>query len=703
MTTRHRQTVGCWNAGGGVGFGFIIALAAVAVMAAPLSVALADELAPTAAGKPAVAARCNYDRPFEPPTRSALIPLPPGAVEPEGWLRDWCITARDNYTSRMNDVDDEFRRAWAADYKLPADKINSWSQGAWPFEGGGYWFDGLAGLAFALHDKALTNLARSRFHAVADNMNPDSVIFMWWLSRKNPKDMDAAQGIGVNEPEWAAWANGLFGRALAVYYDGSGDKAALKTLETAYSGDPRWVRLGWSMSNAWPALQTYTWTGNKVIKQALTALFEKGGINQKEFTWTRYRTPPEKNAIGSPDHGVHFCESTTPWALGYLWTGNREFLDAALAWHDLIADNCMQPFGVPVFDEYWGPTGAFRGTETCDVGAYMWSQSILLGVCGQGRLADRMERAFFNAVPAVMARDFKTHVYMQSPNRIADKALPEGAPFTYEAKHYPLCCTAVTNRLLPTYVKNMWMATRDNGLAATCYGPCKVSALAGDHVPVELACKTDYPFNDSIEIAVKPQREATFSLSFRIPGWCKNAEVRVNDSAVNAPPDANGFVRVERAWKAGDQVRLEFPMSPRVTTGRDANAGNAPYACVSMGPLLFALSIPDGKDANTPEPGVKWQYALDTSADTADSITVERGPMPARWDWPLASPLRLRVAVNSIDWKPTPKQPLPAEPFAAQGPPGQMTLDLIPYGCTKLRVSMFPVTQRAFKGADAGK
>ena len=34
----------------------------------------------------------NYGRPFEPPTRAALIPLPPGAVEPEGWLRDWCLS-----------------------------------------------------------------------------------------------------------------------------------------------------------------------------------------------------------------------------------------------------------------------------------------------------------------------------------------------------------------------------------------------------------------------------------------------------------------------------------------------------------------------------------------------------------------------------------------------------------------------------------
>jgi len=32
------------------------------------------------------------------------------------------------------------------------------------------------------------------------------------------------------------------------------------------------------------------------------------------------------------------------------------------------------------------------------------------------------------------------------------------------------------------------MATYDNGLAATCYGPCKVTALAGARVPVVIVC-----------------------------------------------------------------------------------------------------------------------------------------------------------------------------------------------------------------------
>ena len=275
----------------------------------------------------------------------------------------------------------------------------------------------------------------------------------------------------------------------------------------------------------------------------------------------------------------------------------------------------MQPSGVPVADEFYGPTGAFRGTETCDVAGYLWSQIMLLSVTGQGNLADRAERAFFNAGPATVSRDFKTHVYFQCPNRIVDKSPPhphgpQAEGNSYKPKHYPLCCTAALNRIVPNYVMHMWMATYDNGLAATHYGPCKVAALAADGVPVEVTCRTDYPFDDVIDMTVKPVRDAAFPISLRIPGWCKNPELRVNGAALEAAPDAHGFVRVERLWKNGDTIHLRFPMPPRVENGRDKNAQDAPYASVSYGPLLFALPIPDTADPNTPDPAAKWNYAL---------------------------------------------------------------------------------------------
>jgi uncharacterized protein len=644
--------------------------------------------------------KVNYGRPFEPPTRPAFIPLPAGAVEPQGWLRDWCLAAKNGYTGHMDDYHQEFRRAWAADHTMTGERLN-WPKGGWPYEGGGYWFDGLVRLGYALHDDALIQQARQRLGVVIDHVNRNGILFLWWLDRNNPADMKGAKMGG----EWPFWASGLLGRAMSAYYAASGDPRALQALETAYGTDRDFLRMGGTMSNPWPAFDTYTWTGNKEIAAGLTALFAKDGggkAGTAGSSWNRYRQPPNP-APGSEatDHMVNFLETTTPWALGYLWTGKAEFLDAAVAWHQLLERDSMQPSGVPVADEFYGPVGAFRGTETCDVAGYLWSQIALLTITGDASRADRAERAFFNAGPSTVSRDFKTHVYFQTPNRMENmapryaKAPPPGGN-TYKPTHFPLCCTAALNRILPNYVMHMWMATYDNGLAATHYGPSKVSALVAGGVPVKLETRTQYPFSDIIEVTVNPERAATFPLSFRIPGWCPNPQLRVNGRVTKVSPGAKGFARIERLWKPGDTVRLRLPMSVKIDTGLDRNSQDAPYASVSYGPLLFALPIRDTKDANTPDPAGQWHYALDVRARQPGSdIKVVRQTMPAKWDWPLASPLSLRANAVLCDWSPTFEHALPAGPIARPG--AARTITLVPFGSTKFRVSMFPVTARLWE------
>jgi uncharacterized protein len=676
----------------------------------------------------------NYGRPFEPPTRPAFIPLPPGAIEPRGWLRDWALTARDGFTGHMDEVDPAFRQAWAADYKMTGDQLSYWDRGAWPYEGGGYWFDGLAKLAYALHDDALLKQAKSRFDVVVNRNNEKGIMFMWWLDKNNPADVAAAGKLAGGEAQgWPIWANGLFGRALSGYYAGSQDKRALRTLETAYGGSRIWAARGFAPTNFWPAFETYTWTGNKEIRKVMTEFFAANKIKQPKpgesvrlyDSWYNRMPDESRPWYRQPDHGVHFNESTIPWAIGYLWTGDRKFLDAPCRWYEIIerGDDGMQPHGVPVCDENSGPTGSLRGTETCNVSGYMWSQITLLRVGGQGLMADRVERAFFNAAPGVVSRDFKSHVYHQTPNRIAPN-LPDGGPYNYRSTQGPLCCTAALNRFLPNYLVHMWMATYDNGLAAAHYGPCKVSALVADRVPIELECRTDYPFNDFIDVAVKPARDAAFPLSFRIPGWCPNPEITLNGSAYREATNTNGFVRIERLWKPGDRVHLRFPMTVRVKMGHDNGATDTPYATVSYGPLLFALAIPDTTDANTPDAACKWNYALDVHGRRPSyDVTVERRPMPDKWGWQLDAPLRLHVQARSFDWKPatrralpsepvarneaSPFQPetilthLPAKPVAAAGAAEEITL--LPYGCAKFRISMFPITERALKALEPEK
>ena len=653
----------------------------------------------------------NYAPPYQTVARPALLTLPPGAVEPRGWLRDWALSVKDGYTGHMDDIHDEFKRAWTLEC-TPTGENLAWQKGSWSLEGGAYWFDGLVELGFALKDEALLQQTRRRLYTVVDNMNTTGIQFLWWLDRNDPETWKALYAANGGFPIGKA---GLLGRTLFKYYSATGDHAILSALEKAYGSDPTvLVRARHRQTNLFPAYHTYTRTGHPGIAAALDTMFKEGcdatGALPKISKY--YDRVPGRDVILN-EHGVMFLQHLASWTVGYLWTGNDNYLNAVRGWDDWLNRIAMQPYGVPVADEWYHATGAFRGTETCDVAMYLEEQGDLLHVTGEGKAADRIERAFFNAAPATLSRDCKTHVYFQCPNRFAPGSPefpdgPRGSGGIYKLTHSPLCCTAALNRLIPDYIAQMWKATYDNGLAAVCYGPCQVTALAANRIPVKIDCKTDYPFNEVIKMTIIPRESATFPLSFHIPEWCENPAIKVNGELCDAARKSQGFLRIDREWKKGDIVHLHFPMTPVVQTGHDNSPKlsktrshtpetveilksewkGKPYGTVSYGPLLFALPIPDATDANTPDPAARWKFALDTQNPT---VTVERHPMPARWDWPLAAPLKLTATAIPIDWTPDWKSPtLPKVPFAKDKASERITL--IPYGCTKFRISMFPVT-----------
>ena len=101
--------------------------------------------------------------------------LCPGEVKPQGWLRDWCVTARKGYISRMDEIDEAFPRAWNSDFH-PRGKYLDWTdpdKGAWCTEGGAYWFEGLVRLAWELDDEELKAYAKKRLEPLLEKMNPN--------------------------------------------------------------------------------------------------------------------------------------------------------------------------------------------------------------------------------------------------------------------------------------------------------------------------------------------------------------------------------------------------------------------------------------------------------------------------------------------------------------------------------------------------
>lgn len=605
----------------------------------------------------------------------------PGAAKPAGWLRDRALAAKNGFTGHMEDVDEHFRLAWTTNC-MRRGKHLGWEdehRGSWSAEGGAYWFDGLVKLAFQLDDEELKSSAKHRMDPLLDNVGTNAIAFLWWCDRNNAADVKDAFDNGV----WRFWTAGISERALAAWWDATGDRRVPFALECAFGYEEMARRMGGKrgslvsgMADAWRVTQS------PQVEACLN-------VACRELAKNPYAEPPwpgfadtlnlkrrHLNRIGHGGrpgmptrHGVLTSEFLLSFVRAYQHTGDGKLLDTVLAWYAFFDKHCRQPYGVTMMDEEWGWAGAKRGTETCDVAAETFTRENILAALGDGKWGDDVERAFFNAGPACVSRDFKRHVYFQMPNRTgatgesAAMSCPWDSHLRYGLSVWPLCCTAALNRILPNYVQHMWLKTADGGVAAALYGPSSFETdIPAGHVAfVE---KTAYPFDETIEVSVLDAPGVAFPLKLRMPAWCSDPEVAVNGELVQAVAD-RGFAALRRNWKRGDRVTLKFPMSPRVEEFRDMNEFGRVRRSVVLGPLLFAYAIP-AKDDNTPM-GEVSEPALPSALAAAD-LVVRRDPMPEVWDWPVASPLR--IGTRDADGKP---------------------LELVPYGCTKLRISAFGV------------
>ena len=649
----------------------------------------------------------NHARVCEPVVKPAFLPLPIGAVEPRGWLRDWALSARQGITGHLDEWHPTYADGWKG---IPIHALGADSDGTGgPLEQSAYWLDGALRLGLVLHDEALIKKIRARLDPVVEGVNKAEAgtSFIYWKKGYQPHGFDS-------------WAHSQMGRALVALYQGTGDQRVLEALVKVYAqyqGDMERADFGdvTGLCNLDAMLETYSFSGDRrILDRALRAIAQPAVA--KEFqAW-------EAGQV-APGHMDILYEDTRLPAIVYPWTGDEHLLRATLGAWKYLDEQHILPYGVASGEEFASGIGAFRKTETCDVTSMLLAASWLYRVQGDGDWGDRMERAFFNAGAAPVARDFQTMCYYQSPNRLNSHSLPapqpnapaaDGILFSKLGCPEVLCCVGAVNRIIPNYIIHVWMATRDNGLAATLYGPCTVSALAGDGVPVTISETTDYPFGETIRLRVEPARKAAFPLYVRIPGWCRNGRITVNGSKAPVVRDSKGFVKIARTWTRTDVVELRFPMSPRIMRGYETEVPSAnreyfsfrtpeyfqprrlPYLSVLLGPLLFSLPIAD-VDPNTPVADAKWQYALDTDAARPDGgLAVEHKLMPAHWDWPLAAPVVVKAPVQSFDWQPTDVQALPAEPVRGTA---AATVRLVPYGCTKFRISMFPMTERAWKEA----
>ena len=223
--------------------------------------------------------------------------------------------------------------------------------------------------------------------------------------------------------------------------------------------------------------------------------------------------------------------------------------------------------------------------------------------------------------------------------------------------------------------------------------PCDVRTMVRD-TPVHVAEETNYPFRGAVRVHVDPASPLAFPLLLRIPAWAAGTNIHVNGE-LQPVPSPGTFARIERTWKAGDRVDIEFPLEPRVSHWfHDSFA-------VERGPLVFSLGIGEdwlklrdrGMTADWQVyPTTQWNYALTVNPTTAaHDVTTTESEISDRPFSAKSASVKLHVKARQLPaWHSEEgvAAPVPQSPVTSDQP--EQTIALIPYAAAKLRITAFP-------------
>ena len=609
-------------------------------------------------------------------------------ISPQGWLKRQMEIQMDGLTGKLYDV-------WDC-----VGSYSGWLGGTGEnWERGPYYLDGLLPLSWYLKDKKHWELA-CRF-------------VEWTLG-----STDETGNFGPEASKQDYWSRFVMLKVLIQYYEIKKDARVLELLKKYFDylnkEIPKRPMIQWSKARIGDLLYCIHWyceqtgeTQGELVAELRKQALDWNGVF-KEFPFTRpseyyynwksllehYQKPFVDDIMKY--HTNHIVNLTMgfkyPAMLSYFFD-DMDFekitemgLRSAHRYHGVVS-------GVVNEDEHLAGNNPSRGSELCSVVEYMFSLQTMAEAFGTGRYTDQIEKLAYNALPATITEDFMAHQYLQQANQVlVSKAKRDWFNTNDESNLFGLepnfgCCTANMHQGWPKLLKSMWLKEDENTLISMVHGPSSiVTELAGNRVSISE--ETEYPFKNRICYRVTEGNAPSAVFRIWIPEWCKDFRVCI-DGAWKNRERTEDYLTVH-GLHAGSEMTVEFSMDIRKSFWyKDSMA-------IERGPLVFALDMKEQWKKIREVAGVSdfeiypespWNYAIPKNGE----VEVEEKAVS---DVPFSKnnpPIVFNVTGKCVEsWKIENNSAgdLPQSPVKAEGEAEKIRL--IPFGCTKLRISQFP-------------
>lgn len=646
----------------------------------------------------------QYKNNRAPLVQKPYMELPLGAVRAGGWLDEMLRRQASGATGQMDIL-----------YPEVMGERNGWLGGDGDqWERGPYWIDGLLPLAYILDDDVLKAKVQPWVEWALSSQREDG---FFGPSKDYPYEPGLQRD---NSHDW--WPRMVVLKILQQYYSATGDNRVvdfmtryfryqLATLPEKPLG--HWTF--WATYRVCDNLQAVYWlyniTGDSFLLELGNLLHGQG------FDFVKYFNEGGLKRFGSI-HCVNLAQGIKEPAIYWQHSADSLYLKALKQGFSELRILNGQPQGMFGGDEGLHGGSPTQGSELCSAVELMYSLEKIVEITGDISYADHLERIAFNALPAQISDDFMYKQYFQQPNQITASRVRSN--FYEDDFHahtdvlfgtrsgYP-CCFSNMHQGWPKFTRNLWYATADGGVAAMLYAPSEVTLKVGNGRDVTILEETLYPMDEEIRftVSMSGRKSERFPFALRVPEWCVRPSLSINGEALEAKVE-NGMIVIDRVWKKGDCVELLLPMEVKVSRWYENSA------VVERGPLVYALPLEEkwekkqfaeheqphfGKDYYEVTSESKWNYGLmtqvvDRPVENAEVI-VDAARLGSVYFWNMENaPVRIKVKAKELPFWHEYNGMAGPVPFSVRATNGaEEYIELIPYGCTTLRISEFPVVR----------
>lgn len=356
-------------------------------------------------------------------------------------------------------------------------------------------------------------------------------------------------------------------------YQYAGDTSALKVLDHATDAVlPHLPKKALSRKEQYALPhrdEAYCWDETYTLPENLFLAYRLGGGDRYRQLAIRfleddfYFNPLASGENVLPgEHAYSHVNALSSAMQAHLVLGSEKHFRAARNGFDFVRDT--QSFATGG----WGPDETFRKPGSGEIGESLTKTHAsfetpcgayghfkiaryLLRTTGDSRYGDSMERVLYNTIlGAKPIQEDGSSFYYSDYNNSAHKG--------FHHDKWP-CCSGTFPQITADYGISSYFKGKD-GIYVNLYVPSRASWKQGGS-QVTLTQHTDYPNTSQTEFLISTPRPETFAVNLRIPAWAGGKTmVSVNGKRFSTDLAPGKFASIQREWKSGDRVEVEFDM-----------------------------------------------------------------------------------------------------------------------------------------------